>query len=156
MEKIRGDHRIWYFHQQFNTFAAIWICCVWLLSTPYASIDIFMVTSTVKFLGARAQLKVWAPYIIIPHSPFINLTLFRFYLYDWQSDVCWQSQYTKFAESIPRPLGRPRCRWEDVRETEWGGMDWIHLTQGMDLWLVLVNTVIKFCVPQNVVKFSSS
>jgi hypothetical protein len=33
-----------------------------------------------------------------------------------------------------RPLGRPRCRWEDnikmdVREVRWGGMDWIVLAQ---------------------------
>jgi hypothetical protein len=31
-----------------------------------------------------------------------------------------------------RPLGRPRCRWEDnirmdLRELGWGGMDWIDL-----------------------------
>jgi hypothetical protein len=36
-----------------------------------------------------------------------------------------------------RPLGRPRCRWEDnnkmdLRETEWGGMDWIYLPQDRD------------------------
>jgi hypothetical protein len=33
-----------------------------------------------------------------------------------------------------RPLGRPRCRWEDnikmdVQEVECGGMDWIMLAQ---------------------------
>jgi hypothetical protein len=33
-----------------------------------------------------------------------------------------------------RPLGRPTSKWEDniemdLRETEWGGMDWIHLAQ---------------------------
>jgi hypothetical protein len=31
-----------------------------------------------------------------------------------------------------RPLGKPKCRWEDnirmdLREIEWGGMDWIDL-----------------------------
>jgi hypothetical protein len=31
-----------------------------------------------------------------------------------------------------RPLGRLRCRWEDgirmdLRETSWGGVEWIHL-----------------------------
>jgi hypothetical protein len=31
-----------------------------------------------------------------------------------------------------RPVGRPRCRWEDniemdLREIGWGGMDWIDL-----------------------------
>jgi hypothetical protein len=33
-----------------------------------------------------------------------------------------------------RPLGRPRRRWVnnikmDLREIDWDGMDWIHLTQ---------------------------
>jgi hypothetical protein len=36
-----------------------------------------------------------------------------------------------------RPLGRLRRRWEDnfktdLREIEWGGMDWIDLTQDRD------------------------
>jgi hypothetical protein len=34
-----------------------------------------------------------------------------------------------------RPLGRPRRRWEDgistkIRETGWGGVEWIQLSQG--------------------------
>jgi hypothetical protein len=32
-----------------------------------------------------------------------------------------------------RPLGRRRCRWEDIRmahrEVVWEGMDWMHLAQ---------------------------
>jgi len=33
-----------------------------------------------------------------------------------------------------RPLGSPRCRWEDntsmqLRETEWEGVDWVQMTQ---------------------------
>jgi hypothetical protein len=36
-----------------------------------------------------------------------------------------------------RPLGRPRCRWEDnikmnIRESGWCGMDWIDLVEVMD------------------------
>jgi hypothetical protein len=36
-----------------------------------------------------------------------------------------------------RPLGRPRRRWEDnikmdLREIEWGDMDWIALAQDRD------------------------
>jgi hypothetical protein len=31
-----------------------------------------------------------------------------------------------------RPLGRPRRRWEDVREIRWGGMDRINPTQDWD------------------------
>jgi hypothetical protein len=37
-----------------------------------------------------------------------------------------------------RPLGRPRHRWVninmDLRETGWGGMDWIDLAQDRDQW----------------------
>jgi hypothetical protein len=37
-----------------------------------------------------------------------------------------------------RPLGRHRHRWEvnikmDLRETGWGGMDWMNLAQDKDL-----------------------
>jgi hypothetical protein len=51
-----------------------------------------------------------------------------------------------------RPLGRPECRWYDnikmdLREIDWNGMDWIHLTQDRDRWMALVNTVMNLRVP---------
>ena len=38
-----------------------------------------------------------------------------------------------------RPLGKPRCRWEDnikmdLQEVGWGSMDWIELAQNIDRW----------------------
>jgi hypothetical protein len=60
-----------------------------------------------------------------------------------------------------RPLGRPRCRWEDnirmdLGEIGWGGMDWIDLAQDRDQRRALVNTVMNLRVPYSVGKFLSS
>jgi hypothetical protein len=51
-----------------------------------------------------------------------------------------------------RPLGRPRCRWEDnikmdLRETGFEDVDWINLAQDRDRWQALVNTVMNLQVP---------
>jgi hypothetical protein len=50
-----------------------------------------------------------------------------------------------------RPLGRPRCRWEDgirmdFREIGCGSVDWIQLAQDRDRWWALVNTVMNLRV----------
>jgi hypothetical protein len=50
-----------------------------------------------------------------------------------------------------RPLGRPRCRWEDkikmdIHEVGCGVMDWIGLAQDRDRWRTLVNTVMNLRV----------
>jgi hypothetical protein len=39
-----------------------------------------------------------------------------------------------------RPLGRPRCRWEDnikadLQEVGCGGMDWIELAKDRDIYI---------------------
>jgi hypothetical protein len=51
-----------------------------------------------------------------------------------------------------RPLGRRSRRWEDniktdLREIEFGDVDWIHLAQDRDRWRALVNTVMNCRVP---------
>jgi hypothetical protein len=51
-----------------------------------------------------------------------------------------------------RPLGRPRRRCVDnikmnLRETGWGGVDWIELAQDRDQWRALVNTMMNLRVP---------
>jgi hypothetical protein len=44
----------------------------------------------------------------------------------------------------------------DLRETGWGGMDWIDLAQDRDQWRALVNMVMNLWVPQNIGKFLGS
>jgi hypothetical protein len=50
-----------------------------------------------------------------------------------------------------RPLGRPRCRWEDrirmdLREIGLGGVDWIRLSQDRDQWRAVVSVVMNLQV----------
>jgi hypothetical protein len=51
-----------------------------------------------------------------------------------------------------RPLGRPRCRWEDnvkmdLREMGIDGVNWIWLAQDRVQWWAFVNTVMNLWVP---------
>ena len=59
-----------------------------------------------------------------------------------------------------RPLGRPRCRWVDIRmdlqEVGCGYMDWIGLAQDRDRWRTLVSAVMNLWVPLNVGSFLAS
>jgi hypothetical protein len=50
-----------------------------------------------------------------------------------------------------RPLGRPRCRWEDntmmdLQEVECEGMDWVGLAQDTDRWQAILNVVLNLQV----------
>ena len=50
-----------------------------------------------------------------------------------------------------RPLGRPRCRWEDntkmdLHEVGCRDMDWIELAQDRDRWWALMNAVMNLQV----------
>jgi hypothetical protein len=44
----------------------------------------------------------------------------------------------------------------DLRETGWGGIDWLEFVQDRDQWRDLVNTVMNHRVPKNVGKSLSS
>jgi hypothetical protein len=50
-----------------------------------------------------------------------------------------------------RPLGRPKCWWEDNIKTDlqdagWGDMDWIYMDQNRARWRALVDVVMNFRV----------
>jgi hypothetical protein len=50
-----------------------------------------------------------------------------------------------------RPVERPRHRWEngikmDLREIEWGCVEWIHLAQDRDHWQAFRNVVMNLQV----------
>jgi hypothetical protein len=50
-----------------------------------------------------------------------------------------------------RPVGRPRCRWEDnikmdLREIEINGENWIQLAQDRVQWRAFANTVMNLRV----------
>jgi hypothetical protein len=50
-----------------------------------------------------------------------------------------------------RPLERPRRRREDgirmdLREIDWGGVEWIHLAKDRDRWRAVVNAVMNLRV----------
>jgi hypothetical protein len=49
-----------------------------------------------------------------------------------------------------RPLGRPRCRWADIRMDlggmEWGDVDWIGLAQDRNRWRALLDSVLNLRV----------
>ena len=51
-----------------------------------------------------------------------------------------------------RPLGRPRCRWEDnirmdLRDVGCGCLDWMEPAQDRDRWRALVSAVMNLRVP---------
>jgi hypothetical protein len=51
-----------------------------------------------------------------------------------------------------KPLGRPRCRWEDnikmdLQKVGCRDMDWIELAKDRDRWRALVNGVMNLQVP---------
>jgi hypothetical protein len=52
-----------------------------------------------------------------------------------------------YSVLVKKPGGRPTHRWgEDLRETGWSHMDWIHLAQDRDQWRALVNMVMNLWV----------
>ena len=77
------------------------------------------------------------------------------------NDVILNSNILVGKPEGKRPLGRPRCRWEDnikmdLQEVGGGCGDWMELAQDRDRWWALVSTVMNFQVPQNARNFLTS
>jgi hypothetical protein len=56
------------------------------------------------------------------------------------------------GSKVKRPLGRPRCRWEDniklhLREIRIDGANWIRLAEDGVQWRAFVNTLMNLRVP---------
>ena len=46
-----------------------------------------------------------------------------------------------------RPLGRPRCRWEDLEEISINAGNWVDAAQDRDYWRALVYAALNLRVP---------
>jgi hypothetical protein len=75
----------------------------------------------------------------------------------WVGHVAHTGEETKLYKVLvgkpkgKRSLRRLKCRWEDgirmdLRETGWGSVEWIHLSQDGDNWQDLVNVVMNLQV----------
>jgi hypothetical protein len=58
---------------------------------------------------------------------------------------------TKHIHEGKRPLGRPKCRWEDgirmdLREICWDDVEWVQLAQDRGQWWAVVNAVMNLQV----------
>ena len=45
------------------------------------------------------------------------------------------------------PLGRPRCRWEDLEEIDINAGNWVDSAQDRNYWRALVNVALNLWVP---------
>jgi len=57
-------------------------------------------------------------------------------------------QFLVVKPETKRPLGRPRCRWQDnirmeLSEVGREGVEWMHLAQDRDQWRAVVNRVMN-------------
>ena len=67
--------------------------------------------------------------------------------------LCWSLRINEESSNMigKRPLGRPRCRWEDnirmgLEEIGINAGNWVDSAQDRDYWRALVNAALKLRV----------
>jgi len=61
-----------------------------------------------------------------------------------RTEFWWENLKERKERKGRKPLGRPRCEWEDstkleLKEVGWESVDGIHVAQESDKWWVIVN-----------------
>ncbi|KAJ4431300.1 hypothetical protein ANN_19897 [Periplaneta americana] len=115
------------------------------------------------------RVQKWQPSTTVSTVFGLQLHFISFNKCIWVERLRWAGHVARMGESRnayrvlvgrpegKRPLGRPRCRWEDnirmdLREVGYDDRDWIDLAQDRDQWQAYVRAAMNLRVPQKPVR----